>query len=389
MNRLQIVVLGYIVRGPIGGMAWHHLQYVLGLTRLGHEVLFIEDSDDYPSCYDPSSHQVGTDPSYGLRFAADAFGRLALGGCWAYHDAHLGRWYGPAADRAVESCEQADVAINVSGVNPIRDWLGQVPTRILIDTDPAFTQVRHLTNAPARLRAAQHNAFFTFAESIGSADCSVPDDGFDWHPTRQPIVLEAWPVTEGPRQAPYTTVMQWDSYASVEYSGQRFEMKARSFDLVRDLPRRAAGPFEIALGSASAPRDDLSRLGWQIVDPLVVTRDPWFYQAYLRQSHGELSVAKHGYVASHSGWFSERTACYLASGRPAIVQDTGFSAHIPCGEGLFAFDDASSALDAIVQVDANYDGNCRTARNLAAAYFDSNSVLTSLLTRACSIRNPG
>src|SRR5262245_17757600 len=139
MEKLRVAVLGYIVRGPVGGMAWHHLQYVLGLVRLGHDVRFVEDSDDYPGCYDPARGVVDEDATYGLRFAAAAFDRLGLRDCWAYHDAHAQRWCGPAADTILPWLARADVVLNVSAVNPLRPWLMEVPVRVLIDTDPGFT----------------------------------------------------------------------------------------------------------------------------------------------------------------------------------------------------------------------------------------------------------
>jgi hypothetical protein len=381
-TRLRIIVLGYIIRGPIGGMAWHHLNYVLGLHHLGHEVYFFEDSDDYPSCYDPSTHQISCDPSYGLKFAKDAFDRLGLGGYWAYFDSHESMWQGPAGHIAPSICAEADLLLNVSGVNPIREWLASVPLRVYIDTDPAFTQIRHLTNQSARYRARQHNRFFTFAEAIGSAGCEVPDDGFPWEATRQPIVLDAWKASATAPTRGFTTVMQWDSYPALEYNGTHFGMKSQSFDFVRELPNHVDASLEIAMGGTTAPRDELSKSGWQIVDPLAITRDPWRYQRYLQDSTGEFSVAKHGYVASHSGWFSERTACYLATGRPAVVQDTGFSRYLPCGSGLWAFDDLKSAAECISNATMNYRRNCQVARELAVEFFDSTKVLTRLLDRA-------
>ena len=383
-GRLQIVVMGYIVRGPIGGMAWHHLNYVLGLKQLGHDVLFLEDSDDYPSCYDPSTHQVGYDPTYGLSFAAKAFERLGLGACWAYHDTHQNAWHGPAGEGAVKACENADLLLNVSGVNPIRDWQQSIPIRAFVDTDPAFTQIRHLNDLRARGRAEQHNRFFTFAESIGLPQCEVPHDGFPWQPTRQPVALDAWPAANGPPSRGFTTVMQWDSYPRLEFGGRRFGMKSESFELIRDLPAHSAVPLEIALGGDKAPREELRQSGWHIAEPLAVTRDPWTYQEYLQTSLGELSVAKNGYVVSRSGWFSERTACYLTAGRPAVVQDTGFSQHLPCGDGLWAFHNLESALDGLTNVTIGYAKQCQAARELAAEYFDSNKVLSKLLDSAFS-----
>jgi hypothetical protein len=381
-SRLRIVVLGYIIRGPIGGMAWHHLQYVLGLKQLGHEVLFLEECDDYPSCYDPSTHSIGTDPTYGLEFAERAFEKLDLQDCWAYFDAHRKGWNGPASDKALSFCNDAEVLLNVSGVNRIRSWHEKIPVRVLIDTDPIFTQIRHLNDAEACDRAARHNAFFSFGELLESSKRSIPNDGFDWHPTRQPVVLDAWPFSKGQTNRPFTTVMQWESYPAVEWNGHRFGMKSDSFRVLNDLPGRVPSRLEIALGGASAPRQELEQAGWQIVDPLVVACDISSYQEYLRMSRGELSVAKHGYVAAQCGWFSERTACYLATGRPAVVQDTGFSRYLPCGAGLWSFDDASAAIDAIDNINANYDAECRSAVELAAAYFDSRKVLTSLLEQA-------
>jgi hypothetical protein len=383
MSGLRIVVLGYLVRGPLGGLAWHHLQYVLGLARLGHTVTFAEDSDDYPSCYDPDRGVVDADPAYGLRFAAETFGRVELGGRWAYHDAHTARWLGPCAERIGDIFASADLLLNLSGVNPLRPWALEVPARVLVDTDPAFTQVRHLTDPAARSLAEAHTAFFSFGENIARRGRSeVPVDGFAWQPTRQPVVLEAWPMTPGPATGLFTTVMQWDSYPARTYRGRRYGMKADSFGPYLDLPARAGAVFELALGSASAPRDLLREKGWQLRDPLAVTRDPWTYQRYLTGSKAEFGVAKHGYVASRSGWFSERSACYLASGRPVLVQDTGFTDWLPSGAGVLAFGTPEEAAAGVEEVGRRYDFHCRAARNLAEEFFDARKVLPSLLERA-------
>ncbi len=375
---MKILVLGYVVRGPVGGMAWHHLQYALGLARLGHDVLFLEDSDDYPSCYNPDRGVTDTDPAYGLRFAGEAFARIGLPDRWAYYDAHQEAWRGPAAGRLPAACAEADLLLNVSGINPLRPWLADVPARVLIDTDPVFTQVRHLTDPAAAELARGHTAFFTFGESLGPGS-TCPDDGLPWRPTRQPVVLDQWPAIPPAPGAPYTTVMQWDSYAAREYGGSRFGMKSESFGPYVDLPARSGRPLELALGSPGAPREMLREQGWRLRDPLAVTRDPWTYRRYIQASRGEFSVAKHGYVAAETGWFSERSAAYLASGRPVVVQDTGFSRHLPVGRGLLAFDAAAAAVDALEAVEADYPAHCRAARALAEEYFDSGRVLQRLL----------
>lgn len=381
-ERLRVVVLGYVVRGPLGGLAWHHLQYVLGLRALGHDVYFVEDSDDYPSCYDPARDAVGADPSYGLAFAARAFGRLGLGARWCYHDAHAARWLGPLAPRAEQVCASAELLLNLSGVNPLRPWTERTPARAFVDTDPAFTQIRHLTDPRARALAAAHNSFFTFAENVARPDCLVPPDGFPWKTTRQPVVLDAWPVTPGPRAGSWTTVMQWDSYRAREHGGRRYGMKSDSFAAFADLPGRAGPVFEIALGSESAPRAALREKGWRLLDPLEVTRDPWTYQEFVRGSKAEWSVAKHGYAASRSGWFSERSAAYLASGRPVLTQETGFSDWLETGAGLIAFDTPDEVLAGMAEIDGGYARHCRAARELAAEFFDARKVLPSLIERA-------
>lgn len=377
---MRIVVLGYLIRGPLGGMAWHHLQYLLGLHRLGHDVYFIEDSDDYPSCYDPSRGIIDTNPDYGLRFAADAFGRLGLIDRWAYYDAHTDCWHGPSAGRATQICRSAEVVLNISGVNPLRSWMQQPPIRVLIDTDPVFSQLRHLRDPAALDRARQHTHFYSFGENIASDAAAIPSDGLPWRATRQPIVLDAWPVTAGPPQGAFTTVMQWDSYPVGEFGGQRYGMKADSFGPYESLPARVGEVLEIALGSSTAPRSRLAAAGWVLRDPLMISRDPWTYQRYIQESKAEFSVAKQGYVISRSGWFSERSAGYLAGGRPVVVQDTGFTKWLRSGGlGVLAFHSPEEAVAAIDEVCANYPRHCQAARAIAEEYFDSRIVLTRLL----------
>jgi hypothetical protein len=319
-DRLRIIVLGYVVRGPLGGMVWSNLQYLMGLAALGHDVLFVEDSDDYPSCYDPVRHVTDADPSHGLGFARVVFERIGFAGRWAYFDAHQARWHGPAADRVPEHCRNADMVLNLCGVNPLRPWLAEVPVRVLVDEDPAFMQIRHLTDMAARKRALEHNRFFTFAENIGQSCCAVPDDGLPWQPTRQPLVIDAIAPSPGPPAGMFTTVMQWDSYPGSDYGGVHYGMKSDSFGpySTSNRPREPCSP-----PWSVAPRARLAS-GWTVIDPLPPTRETPDGQEFIAASKAEFSVAKQGYVVSCSGWFSERSVAYLASGRP-VVEDTGFS----------------------------------------------------------------
>ena len=381
-SSIRIVVLGYIVRGPLGGLVWHHLQYVMGLAHLGHDVYFLEDSDDYPSCYDPVRDIIDTDPTYGLRFAADTFARVGLGDRWAYHDAHTSQWFGPCANRVLDICSTADLVLNLSGMNPLRPWVMRIPSRVLIDTDPVFMQLRHLHDPAARNQALAHTAFFSFGENIGTPWCSIPQDGLPWQPTRQPVVLDAWSMTPGSVQGKFTTVMQWDSYPAREHEGRRYGMKSDSFSPYIDIPQQTAAVFELALGSASAQQALLINKGWIVRDSREPTADPWIYQRYIQQSKAEFSVAKQGYVVSGSGWFSERSAAYLASGRPVVIQDTGFSKWLETQAGVIPFNTPEEALAGINEINRRYEFHCQAAREIAAEYFAASKVLPHLLESA-------
>lgn len=387
-SRLRIIALGYLVRGPLGGRAWADLHYVLALAALGHDVYFLEDSDDFPTCYDPARNVTDTDPTYGLDFAARAFDQIGLGDRWAYHNAFCSRWLGPCADRVSEICASADLLINLGGTNRLRPWLLQVPVRVFLDKDPVFTQIRNLTEPQRRERAGQHNAFFTLGENVSRRPSALPPDGIRWQATRHPMALEFWPATPAPPTGRFTTVLHWHSYPPRVYGGVRYGLKADSFAPYQDLPEKAGPLFEMAVGSPAAPRDLLRRQGWMIRDPLEVTRDLWTYQSYIRGSRAEFSVAKQGYVVSRCGWFSERSAAYLASGRPVLLQETGFSEWLPSGAGVLAFRTPEEALAGIDEINSRYEFHCRAAREIAAAYFDARTTLAPLIERAMSGQRP-
>lgn len=380
--RLRIVLGGYIVGGPLGGLVWHHLQYVLGFHKMGHDVIFIEDSNDYLSCYDPKKDQISNDPAYGLRFIANVFSCFSISDKWAYYNAHTDQWFGMTREKIKAFCDTADVFLNLSGITPIREFLQKIPVRIFVDTDPVFTQIRHLTDAFAMESAKKHNQFFSFGENFGNNSCSIPDDQFAWQPTRQPVVMELWQSPYGNKNNPWTTVMQWDSYKIREYNGRTFGMKSASFDPYIKLPQLTSDRFELAIGSDTASKEKLLQGGWQLRNPLLITETPESYQNYIESSKGEWSIAKHGYVSSCSGWFSERSTCYLASGRPVIVQDTGFSDFFETGRGLLSFNNPDEALDCIETVNRNYTKHCEAASSIALEYFDHKKVLGQLLDRS-------
>jgi len=245
--------------------------------------------------------------------------------------------------------------------------------------------VRHLVE-PERLELArQHTSFHTFAENIGQPGCDIPDDGLTWKPTRQPIALGAWPVTPGPADGPLTTVMQWESYPARTHGGQRYGLKSDSFPAFLDLPARTGARFELAIGGPGPALDLLAAHGWRVRDPRRPTRDPWTYQGFIQRSRAEFSVAKQAYVCTRSGWFSERSAAYLASGRPVVVQDTGLSDWLGPRTGVFPFTTEDEAVAGISELTADYPAHCRGARATAEDVFDARTVLTGLLDDALAL----
>lgn len=344
-------------------------------------MMFLEWSEDYEACYDPSLNNMTKNPEYGLHFIQDVFRSFDLENDWGYFDEHTNTWYGQSTQSVISFSSSADLLINLSGITSLREIVENIPIRIFLDTDPLFTQIRHLQDEGALAVANQHTHHFSFAENIAHRSCTIPNDGFQWQITRQPIVLEEWKVQPNNPSGAYTTVMQWDSYKSQEFDGLIYGMKSKSFSLIEDLPSIVKNQFKIAVGSESTPKNQLIKQGWQLLDPLEITKTPLTYQEFISNSKAEFTIAKHGYVLSKSGWFSERSAAYLASGRPVITQETGFSAVIPTGKGLFSFSEKSEAIYAIKEIDANYNFHCRAARKIAEEYFNHNMVLQSMLSR--------
>jgi hypothetical protein len=375
---LKIVCSGFLVRYPVGGFTWHHLHYLLGFQRLGHDVYFFEDYGWPDSCYDLRRDEMTSDPSYGVEYVRTLLGKYGLADKWCYL-AEDGTAHGMSREDLAQLCRECDVYFNLDNINWIPE-LELCQRRVLVDVDPVFTQIGgHGVGRPF----ARYDRLFTFGENVHRAGCDMPTGGARWLPTRQPIVLDMWPTDAGDPGAPFTTVMNWSAYGDREHEGRVYGQKDREFAPFVSLPRETGEPMEIALSGASEPvREQLAEGGWRLTDPREVSRDPWSYQRYLGASRAEFSVAKHGYVSTRSGWFSDRSAGYLARGRPVIVQDTGFGDFLPCGAGLLPFRNRDEAIAAIRRLRDDYAGHCRAARAVAEEYFDARRVLTDLLARS-------
>jgi hypothetical protein len=380
VSSLRIVVSGLMAAYPLGGMAWHYLQYVLGLARLGHDVYYLEDSGRDP--YNPVEGRPSHDCGYNVRYLAGVLARFGLADRWAYRAHEQSRWFGlPDAERE-EVLGSADLLLNVSGSLDRPEAYRRVRHLAYIDTDPVFTQLKVARNPRFRARVDAHDTHLSFGEHVAGG---LPATGHRWRGTRQPVVLAQW-GTGVPARPVYTTVMSWASHKCETHGGRTYGHKDVEFLRFLELPRRVA-PVALEVATAPgrtrhAPRTLLAANGWRVVDPAVVCPDLDSYRAYIESSKAEWSVAKNAYVQGRSGWFSERSACYLAAGRPVIVQDTGFSASLPVGDGILPFTHLGEAIAAIQEVQGNYARHSRAARALAEEYFDSDKVLTRLLGEA-------
>lgn len=386
-SRLRIIVTGLIAQYPLGGLTWHYLQYVLGLARLGHDIYYLEDSGQWP--YNPLKDALVDDYTYNVDYLAGAMSRFGLENKWAYRFPGTAEWFGLEDRQRKAVIESADLLINVSGTLHRPEDYHQIPLLAYIDTDPVFTQVK-LARGQEDFRKLidTHDVYFSFGECIDELHPhNVPATGYNWVSTRAPIVLSEWNPS-APYREVFTTVMNWTSHNSVTYRGQTYGQKDVEFKRFLDLPRLVAPTiFEIALGlgkNRRPPKDLLTHKGWHLVEPGEVCPDLNSFRKYIESSKAEWSVAKNGYLLGQSGWFSERSACYLAAGRPVVVQDTGFTAVLPVGEGILPFKTPEEAAAAVREVEAHYTRHAKAARAIAEEYFDSNKILGRLIEEALS-----
>jgi hypothetical protein len=371
VSGLRILFSGMVAGDPEqGGASWSILQYLLGFRALGHEVRLVEPVDRLDQRVVSYFDQLVRD--FGLDGEASLLVRGSQETAGAPYK-ELSAW-----------AREADVLFNVSGMLRDEELAGPPPLRVFLDLDPAFNQLWQAEGI--EMGFDLHNRFATVGLALGEAECPVPTCGREWTKTLPPVFLPRWQRATEPGVA-FTTVGNWRGYGSVEWQGKRYGQKAHSLRKLLTLPQLTSERLAPALAIHPEETDDLGALhhhGWELADPVAVAGSPARYAKFVRASKGEIGIAKEGYVESHCGWFSDRSACYLASGRPAVAQDTGFPRHLPTGEGLLAFATAEEAAAAIDEVGADYDRHAGAARALAEDLFDSRAVLTRLLDRVSS-----
>jgi hypothetical protein len=372
---VKILFAGIIARYPFGGVTWCSLMYLLGLRALGHDVFYIEDTGE--CVYDPIRNTRSTDPAYGTSYIHHVLDPVGLGDRWAFVN-YDGSYHGRSREDVGRFAADADLFINLSGGSWFwRDEYAAIPHKVFVDSDPAFTQLAIAKAEPWYVEFFQRfDRLFTFGSNIGTPASPVPTGAFTWLKTWQPITLGDWRTDAAPRDR-FTTVMTWQIESFTDVGGN----KDQEFVRFIELPSRTPQKVELAI---NGPQTLLRQYGWETVDAMAVSRTPEAYRRFIHASKAEFGVAKHTYVANRSGWFSDRTECYLASGRPALVQDTGWTAHLPAGEGLLAFSTLDEAIDGIDRINTDYPRHARRAIDVAREHFDASRVLPALLELACS-----
>jgi hypothetical protein len=375
MSAPSVIVSGMIAATPWqGGAAWAVLQYLLGLRRLGSSVYFMEplDSPEGLSAEVP-------------RYCEQVMAQFGLEDRWALIPPEGADPVGMRRSQVQSAAEEAELLLNVAGMLSDEEVLDRIPVRAYLDLDPVFTQLWAASDG-VDMRLDSHTHFVTISDAIGDSNGTIPSCGREWLPTLPPVVLEQWPVATRLEHDAITTVGHWRSYGPIHHEGVQYGQKVHSLRPLIDLPRRTSARFALALAIHPDETKDLASLGengWILIDPADVAATPDEYRRFVQGSWAEFGLTKEGYVVSDSGWFSDRSACYLASGRPVIAQDTGFGRRLPTGAGLLAFSSADDAVSAIEELQADYERHRVAARELATAHLDSDRVLAALLDRLC------
>jgi hypothetical protein len=383
-KRGKIIVLHFAGQMPLAGIAWQAVNYLAGLEKLGYEAWYVEDHGANP--YDPRISSVVMECDYNVSYLRTAMERHGLAGRWAYWDAINDVYHGLSREAVAALYAEADGLINLCGATRLRDEHMRCPVRIMVDTDPVYEQIKYAKADPAaRAYLDAHTHFFTYGANLGTPACDVPLSGVPWQPTRPPVDLDLWPQAHG-EPHDFTTIATWENKGkNIDFEGQSYVWsKHVNFLRFLDMPKRthSAGFRMAMLPPDEAVRQQVEGAGWRLADPRPVSASMKAYQDFIAASRGEFTVAKDIYVRPNSGWFSDRTVCYLASGRPAVTMRTGFTTYCPVGHGLFDYathDEAAAAIEAIAR---DYAGHSRAARELAGDCFGAGPVIRDLLSTA-------
>lgn len=382
----KIAVLGFMANCPIAGVVWQHLHYIVGLQRLGHEVYYVEDTSRIP--YDPVQQTPTEDYTYAAQTLARLGAEFGFADRWAFCPRYksLEETAGLSRPALRELYRTADAMLNICGSHELNEDLLLSDRVIYVESDPAVEQIKvDRGDAPTIAFLKRHMARFTFGENIGRAEFPVPLHGIEWLPTRQPVVTDFWrtDAAPGPRLTSIANLATGGKKDIAWRDEHYLWSKLPEFEKYRPTPEAAGEEFELATTFKDAAlRAQFERSGWQIVSPDAISVDHRRYVEYIQGSKGEFTVAKDQYVRLGTGWFSDRSACYLAAGRPVITQETGFSRMYGGQGGLFAFRSPEEVVEAVRAINADYPAHSRAAAGIAREHFEAETVLASLLERA-------
>lgn len=379
---MRIILTGSIGRSVTGGQGWANLNYLLGLRSLGHEVFYLEDVGQWSSTYDWDAEEMTNSLDHPANYIAATLEPWGFAGRWAYRAGDETRGLKLAELQAI--CRDADLLL-VRGVPllDVREEYAAIGHRAFIDVDPGFTQFRLARQEPAYVTTiAMCDRLFTFGIGINASESTVPLAGREWHPTLPPVALEAWPERAPCSTGAYTTVARFRGFKDIEHNGVEYGQRDREIPKFLDLPNCVSAPLTMAITGGGLGM--LRQHGWETLDGWRVSRTLDDYQQFIRNSRGEFGVAKHCYVETRSGWFSDRSACYLATGRPTIVQDTGQDAWLPVGKGLVTYSTLEEASESINQVESDYLAHAKASRLIAKQFFDARTILSKLIAQATS-----
>lgn len=383
MTPRRIVVVGTLASNPYAGMAWMHMQITAGLRRLGHDAYYFETTSAWP--YDPVRGTNVNDSEYALPYLKKVADSFDLGERWAYRRSYSDKaWFGLSRTKAENLLAEADAVLNVAGATRFAEEGLKIGRLVYFGTDPGHHEIAFRKgDANVRSLIAEHDDYVTYGENIGSVDCAIPPLPNLRSKTRQPVLLHLWENGE-PSSDVFTTVGNWKQAGrDIEFNANTYYWsKHHEFLKFVDLPQRIDQRIELATGLANLNTEEralLEKKGWRLVDAHPFTTDPWPYRDYVRSSRGEFTVAKDLNVRLRSGWFSERSACYLAAGRPVVTQDTGFGKFIPTGEGLFAFNTIEEIVSAFEAIHSDYPRQSRAASAIAQEFFGAERVLKKVV----------
>lgn len=380
--KLRIVFGSYMVRYPMGGMMSYVLQYLVGFQRLGCDIYFVEKAGYSNACFDPTRGLLTDDCGYGIRVVSSLLDRFGLGDRWCFVDA-AGRYHGMFRGDIESVFRTADIFIDMGTHGSWLDEAEGTALRVLIDGEPGYNQIKMEQGSldPAH----RYDRYYTNGLNVGTTASESPAAGRSWGHIVHPVVSELFTAGPAPRTSPFTTVMNWQSHEQIRHEGISYGQKDLEFEKFVELPAFVDAPMEVAVSGSSVPIGRLEQAGWTVRDGHQVAISFDSFHRYLASSKGEFSVAKNIFVALNTGWFSDRSAAYLASGRPVVLQDTGYSSHVPVGEGLFAVDSPAAAAAAIKEITSNPTRHERAARELASEFFDASVVLTRFLEEVAGV----